>query len=59
MARKRSSSPRLSANDASLIKKHLREGMVQHDIAAIFRVNQGRISEINTGKTFADIPPAS
>lgn len=28
----------------------LREGHYQHDIAAKFGLNQGRVSEINTGK---------
>ncbi|WP_394730127.1 hypothetical protein [Altererythrobacter sp. GH1-8] len=28
----------------------LREGHYQHDIAAMFGLNQGRVSEINTGK---------
>jgi predicted XRE-type DNA-binding protein len=28
----------------------LREGQIQHDIAADLGINQGRISEVNTGK---------
>lgn len=32
------------------IRKLLREGWYQHDIAAKLGVNQGRISEVNTGK---------
>lgn len=39
------------------IKRMLLEGMKQHDIAAIYAVNQGRISEINTGKMYAEISP--
>lgn len=33
-------------------------GMLQHDVAAAFRVNQGRVSEVITGKIFPDVPPA-
>ena len=32
------------------IWKRLREGDYQHKIAADFDLNQGRVSEINTGK---------
>ncbi len=33
-----------------MIKERLRLGELQHDIAADLGINQGRISEINTGK---------
>lgn len=33
-------------------------GEYQYRIAADFDLNQGRISEIRTGKRFADVPPA-
>lgn len=33
----------------------LQEGDMQHEIAADLRINQGRISEINTGKRGAHI----
>ena len=32
------------------VKERLRKGEYQHDIAADLGINQGRISEINTGK---------
>ena len=31
--------------------------MCQHDIAAFFRINQGRISEVNTGLRFPGVEP--
>jgi hypothetical protein len=54
----RKPSRKLSAEDAALIKKMLREGAYQHQVAAAFETNSGRISEINTGKRFPEIPPA-
>ncbi|WP_412058066.1 hypothetical protein [Bartonella sp. DGB2] len=42
----------------SQIKLALQRGYKQHDIAAIFGINQGRVSEINTGKCGANIPMA-
>jgi len=36
----------------------LSAGLRQSDIAALFGVNGGRISEINTGKRFAEVTPA-
>jgi hypothetical protein len=33
-------------------------GMLQHDVAARFGINQGRVSEIMTGGAFPDVPPA-
>lgn len=44
--------------DAPIVKLLLRKGLKQHDIAAHFKDNQGRVSEINTGKRFAHIPSA-
>ena len=43
---------------ASLIKGMLLRGDDQSDIAACFLVNGGRISEINTGKRFAEVSAA-
>ena len=43
----------------NLSRLALRKGDFQHRIAADFDLNQGRISEIATGKRFADIPPAA
>ena len=34
----------------SLIRQRLANGEIQHDIAADLGINQGRISEVNTGK---------
>ena len=43
---------------AQIKKLHLLGGLHQHEIAALVGVNQGRVSEVLTGKRFADIPPA-
>ena len=50
--------PRLDAADAALVKGMIARGDLQSDIAAYFRTNPGRISEINTGRKYAHIPPA-
>lgn len=55
----RAPSRKLSEADAAIIKQRLRLGEIQSRIAADFDVNGGRISEINTGKTFADVEAAS
>lgn len=52
-------SPRLTADQAAQIKAMLQLKMMQHDIAAQFGVNQGRVSEINTGRLFPDVLPAA
>lgn len=44
----------ITRDTAPLVKLALRRGYKQHDIAAYFHDNQGRVSEINTGKRFAD-----
>jgi hypothetical protein len=51
-------SPKLTKDDAAIIKKRLAQGEFQHRIAADFDVNSGRISEINTGKRYPEVPPA-
>lgn len=48
----------LSAADAALIKGMLVRGDRQHDIAAWFGVNGGRIAEIATGYRFHFVKPA-
>lgn len=48
----------LSREDIAIIKARLRRGEFQHRIAADYDLNPGRISEINTGKRFANIPAA-
>ncbi|HEU0217792.1 MAG TPA: hypothetical protein VFQ90_14135 [Stellaceae bacterium] len=49
----------LTADNAALIKGMLRRGDRQHDIAAWFGVNGGRIAEIATGCRFAELQPAA
>jgi len=51
--------PRLSAADAAVVKAMLSRGDRQSDIAAFFKVNAGRISEINTGKRFVTVMAAN
>ena len=48
----------LSAIDAALIKGMLRRGDRQHDIAAWFGVNGGRVAEIATGARFDEVGPS-
>lgn len=50
-------SPTVTPVMASRIKAMLETGMCQHDIAARFGINQGRVSEINTGMKFPGIVP--
>lgn len=50
--RAQSSGIRLSAADAALVKGMRKRGDRQHDIAAFFGVNGGRIAEICTGEKF-------
>jgi predicted XRE-type DNA-binding protein len=52
--------PPLTAELAARIKRlALDGGLLQHQIAAILNLNQGRVSEVLTGKRFADVPPAA
>ena len=48
--RKRRSRAKLTPEIVAEIRRRLRLGEYQHDIAADLGVNQGRISEVNTGK---------
>jgi hypothetical protein len=48
----------LTANDAAIIKGMLLRGDRQHDIAAWFGVNGGRIAEIATGYRFHNVAVA-
>lgn len=57
--RAESSGIHLDREDAAIIKAMIARGDRQHDIAAWFGVNGGRIGEISTGKTFSDVAPAS
>lgn len=47
----------LSADDAAIVKGMLARGDRQHDIAAWFGVNGGRIAEIATGYRFPLVNP--
>jgi len=49
----------LTPRDAAVAKAMIARGDRQHDIAAWFGVNGGRIGEIATGKKFREIPPES
>jgi len=49
---------KLTPEQVSTIKARLARGDYQHRIAADFDLNQGRISEIATGKRFANVPEA-
>ena len=45
----------LNEEDAAVVKGMLQRGDRQHDIAAWFGVNGGRIGEISTGAKFAKV----
>ena len=49
----------LSNNDAAVVKSMLARGDRQHDIAAWFGVNGGRIAEIATGARFSWVRPST
>lgn len=49
----------LSEDDAAIVKGMLARGDRQHDIAAWFGVNGGRIGEVASGQRFADIERAA
>ena len=63
--RAKTSGVRLSALDAAIVKGMLSRGDRQHDIAAWFGVNGGRVAEIASGQAFgfvcsapsAELPP--
>ena len=57
VSRRRRSRP-VSPEMARAIKAMLEAGMLQHDIAAHFGINQGRVSEINTGLKYPGIESA-
>ena len=51
-------SPPMTPERAALAKLLVGKlGMLQHEAAAVLGVNQGRISEVMTGKRFAGIKP--
>jgi len=53
----RKQSPKVTREMAATIKRYLLDNLAQHDIAAMFGINQGRISEIKTGRKFGDVSP--
>ena len=53
----RRNSPRVTPELASKLKTRvLRCGEAQHDAAAHFKINQGRVSEVVSGKRFPNVP---
>lgn len=42
----------------AVAKLALRLGYYQHEVAAYFGINQGRISEVNTGKRGGEVSPS-
>lgn len=48
----------LTEEDAAVIKGMLRRGDRQHDIAAWFGVNGGRVAEVATGRRFPSVEAA-
>jgi predicted XRE-type DNA-binding protein len=50
-------SPTVTPRMAAAIKRLLKQGLLQHQIAALYGINQGRVSEIKTGRCFGDVPP--
>jgi hypothetical protein len=55
MSRASTSGISLSKSDAAIIKGMLYRGDRQHDIAAWFGVNGGRIAEISSRRKFSDV----
>ena len=49
----------LTPREAAIIKKRIQLGDFLNRIAADYDVNPGRISEIKTGKRFAEVLPAA
>ena len=59
MNRAQTSGISLTSEDAAIVKGMLKRGDRQHDIAAWFGVNGGRIGEIAAGDRFASVGAAS
>jgi hypothetical protein len=59
MTRAQTSGISLTADDAAIVKGMIKRGDRQHDIAAWFGVNGGRIGEIAGGDKFAGVKPAA
>lgn len=59
MCMKRKASPKVSPEMAAHIKFLLQtRSLYQHEIAALIGVNQGRISEVKSGKRHPGVAPA-
>lgn len=59
MMMKRKPSPPITAELASKIKALKASGLYHHQIAALLEINQGRVSEVMTGKRHPSVPPAN
>lgn len=59
MLRTPKDTPPMSAELASMALALVRLGFKQHQAAAALGVNQGRISEVVTGKRFVGVTPCS
>jgi hypothetical protein len=57
--RAKSSGVALDCDDAAIVKGMLARGDRQHDIAAWFGVNGGRIAEVASGATFEHVGAAT
>jgi hypothetical protein len=53
-----SSGINLTEQDAAIVKGMLQRGDRQHDVAAYYGVNGGRIGEISVGKNYRWVVPA-
>ena len=51
---RRRRSPSVTPEMARNIRWLYRHGMMQHDIAAHYQINQGRVSEVVNGKRFPE-----
>ncbi|WP_420606596.1 hypothetical protein [Novosphingopyxis sp.] len=59
MAKERKQSPAITEEMAAHIRYLVDvRRLYQHQVAALLETNQGRISEVMTGKTFPKAPPA-
>jgi predicted transcriptional regulator len=55
---KRKDSPPVTPEMAALIKYLVKRiGLYQHQVAALLKINQGRVSEVITGKRYPNIEP--
>lgn len=55
---RRKASPSVTPEMAALIKFLVKRiGLYQHQVAAILKINQGRVSEVITGKRHPNVEP--